>query len=81
VAGASQPPATQPPARKARATGGGYFTSFQPAMRTEARKAKSAELRRMRIHRRTDLTLNDLAVWLNPIIVGWMNYYGYYWTV
>ena len=69
-------------ARKARATGGGYFTSFQPAMSTEALKAKGDELRRMRIHRRTDLTLDDLARWLNPIIVGWMNYYGrYYWTV
>jgi len=69
-------------ARQARATGGGYFTSFLPAMSTEALKAKSTELRRMRIHRRTDLTLNDLARWLNPIIVGWMNYYGrYYWTV
>ena len=69
-------------ARKARASGGGYFTSFQPAMSTEALKAKSVELRRMRIHRRTDLTLDDLARWLNPIIAGWMHYYGrYYWTV
>jgi RNA-directed DNA polymerase len=63
-------------ARKARATDGGYFTSFQPAMSTEAVKAKSAELRAMRIHRRTDLTLDDLARWLNPIVGGRMNYYG-----
>jgi hypothetical protein len=36
----------------------------------------------MRIHRRTDLTLEDLARWLNPIVAGWMNYYGrYYRTV
>ena len=69
-------------ARKARATGGGYFTSFQPAISAEALKATSAELRRMRIHRRTDLSLDDLARWLNPIVAGWMNYYGrYYWTV
>jgi hypothetical protein len=32
----------------------------------------------MRIHRRTTLSLEDLAVWLNPIIAGWMNYYGRY---
>jgi hypothetical protein len=25
----------------------------------------------MRIHRRTDLTLEDLAEWLNPITAGW----------
>ena len=39
-------------------------------------------LRDLRIHRRTDLTLDDLADWLNPIIAGWMHYYGrYYRTV
>ena len=53
-----------------------YFISFLPAMSTEALKAKGAELRAMRIHRRTDLTLDDLARWLNPIVGGWMNYYG-----
>ena len=35
-------------------------------------------LRDLRIHRRTDLTLDDLADWLNPIIAGWMHYYGRY---
>ena len=45
-------------------------------MSPEALKAKSAELRRMRIHRRTDLSLDDLARWLNPIVAGWINYYG-----
>ena len=55
---------------------GTYFYSFLPAMSTEALKAKGAVLRAMRIHRRTDLTLDDLARWLNPIVAGWMNYYG-----
>ena len=51
-------------------------------MSTEALKAKSDRLRRLRIHRRTDLSLDDLAGWLNPIVAGWMNYYGrYYRTV
>ena len=31
----------------------------------------------MRIHRRTDPSLDDLARWLNPnVVAGWMNYYG-----
>ena len=47
-----------------------------PAISPEALKAKSDRLREMRIHRRTDLTLDDLARWLNPIVAGWMNYYG-----
>ena len=52
------------------------FTSFSPAISPEALKAKGDRLRKLRIHRRTDLTLNDLAAWLNPIVAGWMRYYG-----
>ena len=39
-------------------------------------QAKSDRLRRRRIHRRSDLSLDDLARWLNPIIAGWTRYYG-----
>jgi RNA-directed DNA polymerase len=64
--------------REARSKNGAQFTSFLPAISTEALKAKSDRLRELRIHRRTDLTLDDLAEWLNPIIAGWMHYYGRY---
>jgi hypothetical protein len=30
----------------------------------------------MRIHRRTTTNLEELAEWINPIVRGWMNYYG-----
>jgi RNA-directed DNA polymerase len=63
-------------AREARRKDGRSFTAFLPAMSPEALKAKSAELRAMRIHRRTNLSLDDLARWLNPIVTGWANYYG-----
>jgi RNA-directed DNA polymerase len=64
-------------ARGARGTQSGRaFTGFLPAISAEALKAKSVELRRMRIHRRSDLSLDDLARWLNPIVSGWINYYG-----
>ena len=62
-------------ARGARGKGRN-FTGFLPAISPEALKAKSVQLRRMRIHRRTDLSLDDLARWLNPIVAGWINYYG-----
>jgi len=62
--------------RNVKSKYGTYFTGFLPAMSTEALKAKSAELRSMRIHRRTTLNLGDLARWLNPIVSGWMQYYG-----
>jgi RNA-directed DNA polymerase len=63
-------------ARKARAKNGRYFISFLPAMSPDALKAKGAQLRQMAVHRRTDLALGDLARWLNPIVAGWMNFYG-----
>jgi RNA-directed DNA polymerase len=64
--------------REARSRNGVTFTSFLPAISPEALKMKGRRLRSMRIHRRTDLTLNGLARWLNPIITGWMCYYGRY---
>jgi RNA-directed DNA polymerase len=64
--------------RGARSKNGRNFTGFLPAISPEALKAKSAWLRMMRIHRRTDLSLDDLARWLNPIVAGWMRYYGRY---
>ena len=62
--------------RSARRKDGKMFTSFLPAISPDALKAKGGRLRRMRIHKRTDLSLDDLAEWLNPIIAGWMRYYG-----
>jgi RNA-directed DNA polymerase len=64
--------------RKAQAKSGTTFTSFLPAISPEALKAKGDRLRELRIHRRTTLSLDDLARWLNPIIAGWINYYGRY---
>jgi RNA-directed DNA polymerase len=57
---------------------GQHFTSFSPAISPEALKAKGDRLRELRIHRRINLSLDDLARWLNPIVAGWMNYYGRY---
>ena len=65
-------------ARMTRARGGGKFSGFLPAISPEALKAKGAELRAMRIHRNPILSLADLARWVNPIVAGWMNYYGRY---
>jgi RNA-directed DNA polymerase len=62
--------------RSARGKDGKRFTSFLPAISPDALKAKGVRLRAMRIHKRTDLSLDDLADWLNPIIAGWMRYYG-----
>jgi RNA-directed DNA polymerase len=63
-------------ARGARSKNGTMFVAFLPAVSPEALKAAGARLRKLRIHRRTGLSLTDLARWLNPIVAGWMNYYG-----
>ena len=63
-------------ARQARGKNGTYFSGFLPAMSPEALKAKGDEVRAMRIHRLVNLSLDDLARRLNPVVSGWMNYYG-----
>jgi RNA-directed DNA polymerase len=52
------------------------FAAFLPAMAKEALKAKSRIVREWRIHLRTTRNLAELAEWMNPVIRGWMDYYG-----
>jgi RNA-directed DNA polymerase len=62
--------------RTARGKSGALFASFQPAIGNDAQKKISEQIRRWRLHRRVGLTLADLARWINPIVRGWMQYYG-----
>ncbi len=62
--------------RKARYPDGKAFTSFLPAVGAEALKAMGQRLRSWRIHMRTRDDLGELAAWINPIVAGWMTYYG-----
>ena len=55
---------------------GSIVTSFLPAIGPVALKDKSRQVRRWRIHRNTTTNLEELAEWINPIVRGWMNYYG-----
>ncbi len=63
-------------ARSMRSRHGNVFTGFGPAVSKDALKKISAEVRSWRLHTRTTLTEKDLARWINPVIQGWMNYYG-----
>ena len=62
--------------RKARYPDGKAFTSFLPAVSPEALKEMGQRVREWRIHLRTRLDLNGLAAWINPVVSGWMTYYG-----
>ncbi len=48
------------------------MTGYSP----EALKAKSQMVRGWRIHMRTVTSLDDLAKAINPIVAGWINFYG-----
>lgn len=54
------------------------FTSFLPAMSQDKLSEKGREVRSWRLHRRTNDTLEDLAKAINPIVRGWMHYWGRY---
>jgi RNA-directed DNA polymerase len=62
--------------RLSRNKSGGQFVNFLPAASDDARKRMRREVRRWRLHLRPDKTLTDLARIFNPIIQGWINYYG-----
>ncbi len=54
------------------------FLSFTPAVSKAAVKAMRRKVRRSNIRNRTDTSLNDIARWFNPVLRGWLNYYGCY---
>jgi RNA-directed DNA polymerase len=64
--------------RAARNRRSELFTSFSPAISTEAAKAIVSDVRTWGIHRMSDRKLSDLARLFNPQIRGWVTYYGRY---
>jgi RNA-directed DNA polymerase len=62
--------------RTARGKDGAMFTSFLPAVSREALTAMGQRVRRWRLHLWVGRSLDELATQINPIVAGWMNYYG-----
>ena len=62
--------------RRVRDKNGRQFSSFNPAISKDALKRLSAEVRSWRLHLRTGHTFAELARAINPIVRGWMQYYG-----
>jgi len=54
------------------------FVSFTPAVSKEALKSMRATTRKFNWRNRTDLSLNDIARRYNPVLNGWLYYYGRY---
>ena len=56
------------------------FVSFLPAISRDALNKIGRQLRSLRLHHCTGLSFHELARWINPIVRGWMLYYGqFYW--
>lgn len=63
-------------ARGARDKHGHKFLAFMPAISRDALTKISRQVRSWRLHRCTGRSFIELARWINPIVRGWMNYYG-----
>jgi RNA-directed DNA polymerase len=62
--------------RTARKETGELFVGFMPAVSDDAMKAMSRTIKRWRLHAWTGATLTSMAREINPIVRGWINYYG-----
>lgn len=52
--------------------------SFIPAVSNKAKKSMREKTKRYKWHLRSDLELEDIARQFNPVLQGWINYYGRY---
>ena len=57
---------------------GDVFMSFSPAVSKAAAKSMRSQVRKSGVRKRADLSLEEIAQWYNPILRGWIGYYGYY---
>src|SRR5208283_436639 len=54
------------------------FCGFNPAVSSSAMKAMRSTIRELKLHHQTQLSLQDIARQLNPLLRGWIEYYGRY---
>jgi RNA-directed DNA polymerase len=54
------------------------FVSFAPAVSSKALTAMRQTTRKWNIRNRTDLNLTEIARLYNPVLRGWLQYYGHF---
>ncbi len=62
--------------RRAKSRYGKFFVSFLPAMSNKAKKSIHQRIHDWRLHLKPGKSLEDFSRMFNPIIRGWINYYG-----
>jgi RNA-directed DNA polymerase len=65
-------------ARRSKNRKGKYFVNFSPAVSNKAATAIRAEVRSWKLPKRSDKAIEDLSRMFNPIVRGWIRYYGRY---
>lgn len=63
-------------ARRSKNRWGKFFINFSPAVSNAAAKAMRQEMRRWHLNLRSDKAIDDLARMWNPVLRGWIQYYG-----
>ena len=63
-------------ARRSKNRFGKFFVNFSPGVSNAATKAIREEIRRWQLRCRIDKWIDDLARMFNPVIRGWITYYG-----
>lgn len=64
--------------RRSKNRHGKFFINFTPGVSQKACKAMRDKTREWNLRMRSDKSLKDLACMFNPVIQGWINYYGKY---
>ena len=62
--------------RRAKNRYGKFFVTCTPGVSNEAAKAMRQTIHDWRMHLKPDKALEDLSRMFNPVLRGWMNYYG-----
>lgn len=55
---------------------GEIFGGFLPAISPKAKQAINQKIRELNVRNKSNLSLQQIAEWLNPMIRGWIEYYG-----
>jgi len=64
--------------RSCRMRSGRLFVGFSPAVSEKAKKSIRQTIRRWRIHLWSGASLESIAGEINPVVRGWIHYYGKY---
>jgi RNA-directed DNA polymerase len=62
--------------RRSKNRWGKFFINFTPAVSNESAKKMRQEMRRWQIPLRSDKAIDDLARMWNPVLRGWVQYFG-----